>query len=402
MTSYAEATAPDPLDGAFSGSWLMEQTFPPTRYVVDGVIPEGFSMLVAAPKIGKSWLVLGLAVATATGGRAFGAIPVQPAPVLYLALEDGQKRLQRRLRHMGVSELPSNVHFLTELAAGVLPTIEAFLERHADEAPLVILDTLGKIMPPARMGQSAYSADYAISGGLRDLTGRYPGSALIAVHHTRKAAAEDFTQTSSGTQGLTGGADTILVLSRSRQEGAGTLAITSRDAEENEYSIAFNAAAGQWTLDGHSLVEAAESARRLRSTEGVGDGMTEVIEIINRHPGGIRRKDIESLTSIKPTTVGSHLSRAEEAGRITKYGRGLYGPATTATTATSNLLGPSGTETAVEASATDCEEGCPDIALVAHVAPSHGPTGRLCPVHDTGMFGGRCFQCDRDAPEGGR
>ena len=106
------------------------------------------------------------------------------------------------------------------------------------------------------------------------------------MHHTRKAAADDFTQTSSGTQGLTGGADTILVLSRNRQEGAGTLAITSRDAEENEYSIAFNAAAGQWTLEGHSLVEAAESARRLRSTEGVGDGMTEVIEIRVESIGG--------------------------------------------------------------------------------------------------------------------
>lgn len=386
MASCEGPTAPDPLDGAFPGSWLMEQHFPPTRYVVDGIIPEGFSMLVAAPKIGKSWLVLALAVATATGGRAFGTIPVQPAPVLYLALEDGQKRLQRRLRHMGVTELPHNVLFLTELTAGVLPTIEAFMERHAGEAPLVILDTLGKVMPPARMGQSAYSADYAISGGLRDLTGRYPGSALIAVHHTRKAAADDFTQASSGTQGLTGGADTILVLTRNRQEGAGTLAITSRDAEENEYSVTFDAAAGQWSLDGQSLVEAADSARRLRSTEGVGDGMAEIIEIINRHPEGIRRKDIETLTDIKPTTVGSHLSRAEEAGRITKYGRGLYGPATTATTATT-----SGSGQPLDPM---------DVALVAHVAGSRGPSGTLCPIHDTGMFGGQCFQCDRDTRRG--
>lgn len=327
MTDTLETiTAPDPLDGAFSGAWLMAQHFPPTRYVVDGLIPEGFSLLVAAPKIGKSWMVLGLAVATATGGEAFGTIPVRKAPVLYLALEDGQKRLQRRLRNMGVDELPEDLTFITTLEAGALDTIRAFMERHAEDGPLVILDTLGKVMPPARMGQSAYHADYAISGGLRDLVGRYPGAALVAVHHTRKQGADDFTQTTSGTQGLTGGADTILVLTRNRNDSGGTLQVTSRDAAEGEYAVTFHAETGAWSLDGTSLMEAAQEAQQREMTRNVGDPMAELVAKVSTYSEGTKAGNLAVMLGWDRGKVDTYLKRAYDAGRIERIERGLYGP----------------------------------------------------------------------------
>lgn len=64
----------------------MGQQFPPTQYIVPEVLPEGLTLLVAAPKIGKPWMVLGLGVACADGGDAFGHIKVGQRPVLYLAL----------------------------------------------------------------------------------------------------------------------------------------------------------------------------------------------------------------------------------------------------------------------------------------------------------------------------
>ena len=42
--------------GLRNGSWLDRQDFPPLRYAVPGVIPEGSTLLVGAPKIGKSAL----------------------------------------------------------------------------------------------------------------------------------------------------------------------------------------------------------------------------------------------------------------------------------------------------------------------------------------------------------
>ena len=48
-------------------------------------------------KIWKSWKVLNIAIAVAGGGHVLGKIPVEPAPVLYLSLEDGKKRLNMRI-----------------------------------------------------------------------------------------------------------------------------------------------------------------------------------------------------------------------------------------------------------------------------------------------------------------
>ena len=45
---------PSVLDWLMPADWLLEQEFPPVQYVVDGLIPEGLSLLIAAPKIGKS------------------------------------------------------------------------------------------------------------------------------------------------------------------------------------------------------------------------------------------------------------------------------------------------------------------------------------------------------------
>ena len=47
-------TAPDPLDGAFSAQWLTGESFPALQYVVPGLVPEGLSLLSAAPKLASA------------------------------------------------------------------------------------------------------------------------------------------------------------------------------------------------------------------------------------------------------------------------------------------------------------------------------------------------------------
>lgn len=66
------------------------------RYVVPGYIAEGLTVLAGRPKLGKSWLALDLAIAVATGGAALGSTKVGQGDVLYLALEDNERRLCRR------------------------------------------------------------------------------------------------------------------------------------------------------------------------------------------------------------------------------------------------------------------------------------------------------------------
>src|SRR5689334_7969918 len=82
----------------YSARELMALKLPGIRWAVEDMVPEGLDMVIGKPKLGKSWLVFGLAVACVCGGRALGQIEVDEGDVLYLALEDGERRLQSRLR----------------------------------------------------------------------------------------------------------------------------------------------------------------------------------------------------------------------------------------------------------------------------------------------------------------
>jgi RecA-family ATPase len=57
---------------------------------------------------------------------------------------------------------------------------------------------------PVTKGERGYGEDYSAVAALTKLAGDL-GVAIIAVHHTRKAAAEDPFETVSGTFGVTGG-----------------------------------------------------------------------------------------------------------------------------------------------------------------------------------------------------
>ncbi|MGV0110532.1 AAA family ATPase [Arthrobacter sp. CP30] len=314
------------LSAAFDAEWLMAQEFPEINYVVDGIIPEGLTMLVAAPKIGKSWLVLGLAVANSNGGLALGCIPTKRAPVMYMALEDGPRRLQGRLRTLGITSVSRDLTFITSVPKGdMVETIREYMEQHDGRNPIVILDTLGKAMPPAFGGETQYDRDYRVLGALKGLADGNPGSSVIVVHHTRKMDGADFLDAVSGTQGIAGAADTVLLLKRSRHEQQANLQVTSRDAAEGEYLLD-TAGTGNWILSGGSRTEAAAAAQTSKNTEGVGDRMAEVIALVSKYPEGTRAKDVATLLHLDPPTATTYLRRAYENGRIANPKRGLYTP----------------------------------------------------------------------------
>jgi len=311
--------------GMFTAKWLMEQEFPPLRYVVPGIVPEGMTLLVAAPKIGKSWMVLGLGIALSEGRDAFGKLPVGHArPVLYMALEDGMRRLQDRLRKMRAGALSDRLDFLVTVEQGkVVSTISEFLKAHAGDDPVVFLDTLGKVMPPAGNG-SQYGHDYRVLSQLKATTDAVPGSSLVIVHHTRKHDGGDFLDAVSGTQGIAGAADTVLVLKRERHEKRATLQVTSRDAAEGEYALTMSDD-GVWTLDGDDLAESSAAAQVVRASSGVGEHMLALVETINRYPEGIKVKDLKVLLP-QIGNVDEYVRRAIDSERIVKLTRGLYGP----------------------------------------------------------------------------
>lgn len=316
------------LAGLRNGEWLGAQRFPALTYAVPGIVPEGSTLLVGPPKIGKSFLVLDIALAAAAGASALGAITVEQRPVLYLALEDGHRRLQERCAMLLGDDhpIPAALDYMITVQPGcVVATIAEWMTRHARAEPLIILDTLGKVMPPSQPGESAYQRDYRIGSALKRLVDDDPGASLLVNHHDRKAESTDFVDSVSGTHGLAGSADTIITLTRPRQEADGVLRVTGRDVTEGEYAVKFTA--GSWTLNGSSLDDAAEAAAKVRASAGLVARTAEIVEFVAKHPDGARSKDVEDALG---RDARRYLSRLVTSGRLARLGRGLYGlPPTT-------------------------------------------------------------------------
>ncbi|GAA1256344.1 hypothetical protein GCM10009677_03100 [Sphaerisporangium rubeum] len=276
-------TAPVPREGAevpFRTSWtadeLMAMTFPDTKWAVPGVIAEGLNLLAGPPKVGKSWLSLGTAIAVAAGGKALEAIAVEPGPVLYLALEDTPRRLQSRMRKiLGGASAPRDLTLATTcptLPQGGEEAIARWLERNVG-ARMVVIDVFAKVRGIAPPGLSAYDADYAAMSRAKRLADAF-GVAVVLVHHVRKMASDDFLAEVSGTNGLAGAADATLVLKRARGSADGVLHVTGRDVEEAEYAMAFQPDAGVW-----HLLDGPPEDHTLSATRAA------ILRYVRQHPG---------------------------------------------------------------------------------------------------------------------
>ncbi len=305
-----------------NGTWLSETTFPPLRWAVPGLLPEGLTLLIGPPKAGKSLLIADLLLGVAAGGCAVGALQLTAKqPVLYLALEDGDRRMKSRCEAIyGTEEkLPENFHYITRAAPGsVLQTILAFLRRYPDTA-MVVLDTLGKVMPDTRQGESAYQRDYRIGGALKKIADDHRGLALVVVHHDRKATSEDFVDSVSGTNGLAGSADTIIVLCRKRKSSEAVVKVTGRDVPEEEYALLLDGV--HWTLDGADLWEAAKTAAKRAEQQDISDRSAEIIDYIRQQGREVKASEI---TGKFGKQAAEYLRRHTENGRLIKTKRGWY------------------------------------------------------------------------------
>lgn len=318
---------PNLLDGIYSAADLDGMVFDPLVEHVQGLVTEGFGILAGGPKIGKSWMAAGIGLACAQGGTALGGIKVQKRRVLLLALEDGKRRMQKRLRFLNHDEpLPSHLSIKNNVKPILLvPTITEWLQLHRDDenAPMVILDTLGKARPQRRSGEDPYIADYQFGCSLKDTVDDVPGAALLAVHHTRKTEAEDFVESVGGSHGLTGSADFVLVLTRKRKSDDGLLAVTGRDIAEGEYAVITDQ--GRWHLDGHNLDVSSERAEAYREKDGLQDASIDILLFVQSRPE-TRAADVADHLQMDPKKAGTYLGRLANSGRIKRTKTGVYAP----------------------------------------------------------------------------
>jgi len=297
---------------AFSADQLQSMKFPPVKFVVPGYIVEGVTLVAGKPKIGKSWLVMHAAIAVARGGYTLGNIQCIEGDVLYCALEDNPRRLQRRMKKLFKSDpWPSRLSFVCDmprLKDGGVQLIREWIECHP-EARLIAIDTLVKVRDPRAVQDSSYEADYASVAQLKSLADE-KGVAIVLVHHVRKMAADDPLDTVSGTTGLTAAVDSVLVLTR---DGSGTtLHGRGRDIEEIEDAVEFDREACLWRVTGKAV--------EVRRT----DERTAIIGILRGADGPLAPREVADLSGQSYDAVRAMLTRMHKANEIRKAGRGQY------------------------------------------------------------------------------
>jgi hypothetical protein len=297
--------------GMFTAADLQGMEFPPINWVVPGVLPEGLTILAGKPKLGKSWLALDMALAVAGGGSVLGR-ECDPGPALYLALEDNQRRLQRRLNNIEPHlEWPADLELNTRwprLDEGGIKAISQWIKTR-DGAKLVIVDTLAVVRPVGKATDATYTSDYSALRGLHQIAST-TGIAIVVVHHLRKADAEDPFDMVSGSTGLTGAADSTLILTRREGDGGAVLYGRGRDLEDFRTALEFDNPTCRWRDVGDPVEAFASDTRQAIFT---------AIKAGKHTPGAIAE-----AADITDDNARQTLRRMVRAGDITKEARGLY------------------------------------------------------------------------------
>ncbi len=291
---------------SWTAAALLATTFPPPKWAVPGVLAEGLNLLVGAPKLGKSWWALDVGIAIASGGVALGKVQVERGDVIYLSLEDVPRRLQQRLRMVLDGEpVPDGLHFETEwpaLADGGAKQLHERL-RDTPNCRLLIVDVLARVRGQGDGNANRYDAYYAAMETLKQLADQH-GVSVLVIHHTRKAASEDYVSTVSGTNGLAGAADAILVMARSRNSADAVLQITGRDVQEAELAMQFQPERGAWTLLEGPAADWEMSPERRR-----------VLSLV-REAGGMRPKQVAEHLGIEYEAAKKTLQRMANDGQV--------------------------------------------------------------------------------------
>lgn len=300
-------------DHAISAEALQALELPETTYVVRDLLPEGLTLLAGRPKLGKSWAALEIGAAVAIGGACLGDRTATQGDVLYLALEDNRKRLQKRMKRLfGPFEdkWPARLTLTTEwrrFDAGGVQDIAAWAA--SVPAPrLVIVDTLAKVKPKSKRNGKAYEDDYDALTPLHRLVNDQ-GFAALVVTHDRKQGAEDPLDTITGTLGLAGAADTAIVLARTSK--GTTLYIRGRDIEEADHAVEFNRTTCRWRILG--AVEQIQLSEERKA----------ILEAL-QSAGELGAGAITALTGKPRNNIQKMLGRMVEAGEIERSGRGTY------------------------------------------------------------------------------
>jgi hypothetical protein len=196
--------------------------------IVDGLFREREVInVVAAPKTGKSWLVLQLALCVATGRPWLGFNVPNPGPVYVIDNELHEtafaQRLAASMRSNAVSEMDVKGRLFCRCLRQYMPTLDRMLpfldEAKALGAKVIIIDAMYRALP--RGFDENSNSDMRDFYNMLNRAADYTGAAIVLVHHTSKGiqAGKAVTDLGAGAGAISRAADTHIALRQHLRAG---------------------------------------------------------------------------------------------------------------------------------------------------------------------------------------
>lgn len=238
---------------------IMTTLWPEPVWIVPEMMSAGLGWLSGKQKAGKSWLMMQLACAKASGGRMFDQT-IAPGPVLYCALEDQPRRIRSRAeRQLWPVDVDIDWMFnktfqqeIGNLAEGGTDRLVYRIQQRGYH--LVVIDTFNRAI-----GKYLKSGEINDSGVITRMLDRLQVAALelnaavvIIDHHGKAISNEqgDPLNDMVGSIAKGGTADFAWSLYRERGKPNARLIISGRDVEDKDLMLSWDKQFCLWNYDG--------------------------------------------------------------------------------------------------------------------------------------------------------
>lgn len=290
---------------------LFATEFPPIRFVCDPFVAEGYTVYAGEPKIGKTTLMRQLMVAAHLGATFLG-FDCQKSSGLFLSLEEGPRVFRDKLKRMGYSleELRGlTVSFEWPRGAQGFSRLDEHMKAYPDTR-LIVIDCLEAFKELAgNTRESPFSQDYQIGRKFQEFAKRYPGLALVVIHHTRKMETTNALHLVSGTMGVTAAADQICVLHKNPMGYFMHWQGRNWHRDDNDFEVARDG--GRWRYIGEVMPEIA-------NLHGNATGQVEIINYLRMSCLPCHGKAIALALGKSEPTISDSCRRLEDLGLIRK------------------------------------------------------------------------------------
>ncbi len=292
---------------------FIDRVQPEGPSLVEGLLEMGRSYSLASkPKVGKTILILNLAVATANGGTWLGQ-KVSQGPVCLFQLEDSETTLKKRLQAMTGGLWPANFSIQTESFHLTADNYDLTVQA-CQGASLVICDPII---------QASKVRDWNSQQEVRDqydlwrrLARDTNACVLLSTHHRKMTG--DYGDQMAGSMQAQATVDGIIELYRDHNldKTQRRVSFTGREWTDMEDSvITLNASTLIWEPSG-TLNEARDQAREGRQQEKA----TDLDCVLPVDPPGFTYNELVELTGLKRGRVRDALKVLGE--KVITGGRG--------------------------------------------------------------------------------